>query len=347
MSRAKRQRPQATSKTEGKAPASSTGGQVDAPKRRQYYETDEAKQTAHNAGGLGAGHQALKEGICRDDRRGEDRDDGPQRAANAYLAWLGQKSATEARNLRDAERTFTRFAEETGRVLATAAAKAICSGKEFGGEEHWVFLHSNRVWKVLRPGRGYPVGGDPLEYVQRLGRLHDAAPQLEIRLVGILPAKGKSPRIVTSMERINGAAPTLDHLRKWLGEHGWVEAGKHEYRHEASGVEMADAAPDNFIQVGEDVVPIDVWFSGDANKPMLLPAATVRGRRRTDGGKVGGSKDQPQRTQESMSDREAIKALFVAAQESYEALQQQSPMTLEEMKAQGARTSRSPQDLGG
>jgi hypothetical protein len=346
MSRAKRQRTQAAYRTEGKAPASSTGGQVDAPKRRQYYETDEAKQTAHNAGGLGAGHRALKEGICRDDRRGEGRDDGPQRAADAYLAWLGQKSATEARNLRDAERTFTRFAEETGRVLATDAAKAICSGKEFGGEEHWVFLRGNRVWKVLRPGRGYPVGGDPLEYVQRLGRLHDAAPQLEIRLVGILPAKGKSPRIVTSMERINGAAPAQDYLRQWLGAHGWVEAGKHEYRHEASGVEMADAAPDNFIQVGDDVVPIDVWFSGDANKPMLLPAATVKGRRRTDGGKAGGAKDQPQ-MKESMSAQEATRAAVIAAREASESLRQQSPATLEEMKAQGKLTSRSPEDLDG
>jgi hypothetical protein len=347
MTKAKRPQAHAISKTKLKATASSRGTQVDGPKRRKYSKNYETKHAAHNAGSLGAGNRALQEGICDDDRRREDGDDGPQCAADAYLAWLGQKSPAEARNLKDPERTFIQFAEETGRVLAKVAANEIFRGKEFGGEEHWVYLHGGRVWKVLRPGRGYPIGGDPLEYVQRLGRLHATAPQLEIRLLGILPVKGKSPRIVTCMEQVCGRAPTTDYLRMWLGKHGWIEIGKHEYRHAASGVEMADAAPDNFVQVGEDLVPIDVWFSGEVNRPMPLPNKEASLRRRKDCGKSVVPKGEPQTTHRSMSARAAIRAAVIAAREATESLRRQSPGTLEEAKAQGRLTSRSPDDLDG
>ena len=210
------------------------------------------------------------------DVSGKDQGPGsPQGTADAYVAWLGQKATDRAaaRLLSDPEKAFIAFANETGRVLPESWLKEIKPHQIKGGEEHWVFDRGDgRITKVLKPEKGYPVGGDPLEYLMRLGRLNAAAPQLDIQIPGILPSKGgKNVRIVTSMAKVQGEHPTEEFLRGWLNNHGWTEAGTNAWLHKASGIEMADAAPDNFIQVDNDVVPIDVWFSGDVTKPMFLP----------------------------------------------------------------------------
>jgi len=218
---------------------------------------------------VGSGDNSLEGQGGVDDRAGEGAANGPQREIDAYVAWLGQKSASEARRLTDPERTFLAFATETGRVLPPSTIKDLqASSEDLGGEEHFVYRRDGRIWKVLQPGKGYSLGGDPLEYLMRIGRLQAAVPQLDIRVEGALP-KGKAPRIVASMAEIQGTQPTVEALNTWLQDHGLDEVGKFAWEH-TSGVEMADAAADNFIEVDGDMVPIDVWFSGDVTAPMFF-----------------------------------------------------------------------------
>ena len=162
------------------------------------------------------------------------------------------------------------WGEAAGLIQTPEQVRSRTTGsRDQGAFEHHVYdTVDGKILKVLKPGRGYSY--DPLEYLVRLSRLQTAVPDLDIDVTGMLSVN-RSPRFVTEMARIAGEHPDAAFLSDKLAEYGWADTGNFTYLHR-SGVSMTDAAPDNFIRVGDDVVPFDVIFEGDVSQPMFVPS---------------------------------------------------------------------------
>ncbi len=233
-------------------------------------DMDEYRQQASDLPrGVGSG-DGPQRGVASDFKQGAvGGDRSPARTADDYVAWLGRAYGDRrlARIIEQPERAFIEFGKETGRILPVNWLQQHRQHAMKGGEEHWVSRPGNgRIVKLLKPGKGYSM--DPLEYVMRIGRMHAAVPKLDCRVEGMIPS-AHIPRIATSMREVVGISPTLDELERRLTEYGWDPVGQYAWEHAGTGVSMSDAAPDNFIQVGQDVVPIDVWFEGVITQPLF------------------------------------------------------------------------------
>jgi len=236
-------------------------------------------QAADLSGNLGPGDGPLGGATADANAGATGRAGSPARTAYDYVAWLGRAYSDKrfASVIGDPEKAFLAFGKDTGRLLPESWLHNQKPHQIPGGKE-WVYRPQNgRIIKTLRPGKGYSM--DPLDYVMRIGRMQAAVPKLDYRIEGMVP-KGKSPRIVTSMREVTGSTPTKDFLETKLTEYGWDPVGAFAWEHAETGVTMADAAPDNFIQVAQDVVPIDVWFEGDITQPLFTRGLSAGAPRR-------------------------------------------------------------------
>jgi hypothetical protein len=237
--------------------------------RRQANEIT-SRATADGPGNLEPRRQTGDRGMGPDDAGRADRPGRPQLRADAYLAWLGEQARTSPDLLRNPQRAMLAWGEAAALIQTPEQVRSRTTGsRDQGAFEHHVYdTGDGKILKVLKPGRGYSY--DPLEYLVRLSRLQTAVPDLDIDVTGMLSVN-RSPRFVTEMARIAGEHPDAAFLSDKLAEYGWADTGNFTYLHR-SGVSMTDAAPDNFIRVGDDVVPFDVIFEGDVSQPMFVPS---------------------------------------------------------------------------
>lgn len=130
------------------------------------------------------------------------------------------------------------------------------------GNEHRVYLdpNSDRIVKVTHAGRWGGAKDTPVGYLERLQRLEDLAPGLDIRVQGIVHNEDGLPQIVTSMKHVAGVHPSEEVVQSKLAEMGFEKIGEGEFRDRASGQVIKDAFGANFVLTPSGaLVPIDIY----------------------------------------------------------------------------------------
>ncbi len=148
------------------------------------------------------------------------------------------------------------WAAENGRLLTPAQVEMLRSGREGGGEEHFVYFdeNSDHVIKETRPD-SWANKASAGQYFQRWHDLGTLWPALEAEFVGI---SGQS--IFVRQRFIDGdIVQNRALLEADMRANGWERIGASCFRHITTGAVIKDAKPSNVIRGRDGTVwPFDV-----------------------------------------------------------------------------------------
>ncbi|MCC5845881.1 MAG: hypothetical protein JJU05_16660 [Verrucomicrobia bacterium] len=165
-----------------------------------------------------------------------------------------------------------------------------------GGQEHDVFDHGDRLFKVtkggyfgLNPGVdiGLEINGipskkfklweaTPLEYLERIYLQNQLTPGL-VRLEGVLDL-GHELAIVTSQPYYRIVPVQDDEIEAWFAEKGFQRITNSAFYRKSDNLAIFDAHDKNVIRLEETLIPFDVIpCYPDAEMSALIREALEKG----------------------------------------------------------------------
>jgi hypothetical protein len=192
--------------------------------------------------------------------------------------------ADVSQRLRQEVQSVVSWARANGRLIDSARfGELAASYPALGGQSEHVVFHLPGTTRVLKltipPAFGAQAGATAyLTNIESVNRLYGD----DIQFHGIL-ATATGPSLVTTQPFVAGSQPTPAEIAAWFTAQGYRPSGYNRWKHDATGIEVADAHVGNLINTEDgELVPIDLQIlsAGDITLPSLpsLPSLLeVRG----------------------------------------------------------------------